>query len=253
MESSLRPAGRIERMTVLRYTSIPNFEFRVISLTAVSSLHPVVRMQTERPPLSLLFAPPVGAIAVHEDVSGAGPGGALWDGSVALAQHVAATYADGGLAGQRVVELGAGTGVPGLVAAKLGASVVLTDRARALPLLRRNAELNSLSVSVQELEWSRRGCAALLAAGPLHLVLAAECIAHEESFDVFRDTLLALSEGGATILLANKCRDMREHGWWKETALQFEVSVLACGTSDLDRDGDGLPITIYELRRRAVS
>lgn len=204
-----------------------------------------------RPPLSLLFGPPAGELLVYEDVSGAGPGGALWDGSIALAQHVAAHFADG-LAGQRVVELGAGTGLPGLAAARLGARVVLTDRPRALPLLARNVQANGLAdcVSVEPLEWSRPGCAALLASGPVHLVLAAECIAHEESFGVFVETLLALSEGGASILLSNKCRDSREHVLWTALEQHFEIAVLACGASEFDRDGDSLPISIYRLTRR---
>jgi predicted nicotinamide N-methyase len=70
-------------------------------------------------------------------------GVALWPAAVALAHDVAAR-ADA-LRGARVLELGAGTGLPGIVAASLGARVVQTDRqAVALSVCRRNAERNSV-------------------------------------------------------------------------------------------------------------
>lgn len=50
----------------------------------------------------------------------------LWPASIALAHEVMARAAE--LSGKRVLELGAGTGVAGIVAASLGASVLQTDR-----------------------------------------------------------------------------------------------------------------------------
>ena len=61
----------------------------------------------------------------------------LWPAAIALA-HEIATRA---LRGLRVLELGAGTGLPGIVAASLGARVVQTDRQEvALHVSRINAE-----------------------------------------------------------------------------------------------------------------
>ncbi|THU55403.1 hypothetical protein C4D60_Mb11t06180 [Musa balbisiana] len=79
----------------------------------------------------------------------------LWDSAIHLAEWMAA---DGGphLAGATVLELGAGTGLPGLVAAAMGAArVVLTDVAPLLPGLRASAEANGLGnrVEVCELRW----------------------------------------------------------------------------------------------------
>ena len=70
---------------------------------------------------------------------------ALWPAAIALAHDMAARGPDA-FAGKRVLELGAGTGLPGLVAAALGASrVVQTDRdAPALALCERNARGNNI-------------------------------------------------------------------------------------------------------------
>jgi predicted nicotinamide N-methyase len=59
-----------------------------------------------------------------------------------------------GLAGQRIVELGCGLGVPSLVASARGAQVTATDWSDdATALLRRNAERNGLELNVIRHDW----------------------------------------------------------------------------------------------------
>jgi methyltransferase-like protein 23 len=66
----------------------------------------------------------------------------LWPAAIALA-HEIATRA---LCGARVLELGAGTGLPGIVAASLGARVVQTDSQEvALHVCKLNAERNGVT------------------------------------------------------------------------------------------------------------
>jgi len=68
-------------------------------------------------------------------------GVALWPAAIALAHDVASRAS--AFRGRRVLELGAGTGLPGIVAASLGARVLQTDRHElAMSVCKRNGERN---------------------------------------------------------------------------------------------------------------
>jgi len=70
-------------------------------------------------------------------------GVALWPAAIALAHDVASRAED--FRGKSVLELGAGTGLPGIVAATLGARVVQTDRdGLAMSVCKRNCERNGV-------------------------------------------------------------------------------------------------------------
>lgn len=70
-------------------------------------------------------------------------GVALWPSAIALASELASQGAE--LKGKTVLELGAGTGLPGIVAASLGARVAQTDRQElAMTVCKRNAALNGM-------------------------------------------------------------------------------------------------------------
>jgi predicted nicotinamide N-methyase len=100
-----------------------------------------------------------GAILSHDDedrfLRGDQPrlpyGIALWPAAIALSHELAARS----LRGLRLLELGAGTGLPGIVAATLGARVVQTDKnAAALVVCRRNAERNRVALEQRAADWT---------------------------------------------------------------------------------------------------
>jgi len=77
----------------------------------------------------------------------------LWPSSIALAHELVARAPS--LAGVRILELGAGTGLPGIVAATFGARVVQTDRLdKALDLCRQNAERNRVAIEHRVADWT---------------------------------------------------------------------------------------------------
>lgn len=75
----------------------------------------------------------------------------LWPAALALANDLASRD----LAGARVLELGAGTGLPGIVAAARGARVVQTDRQKlALHVCAENAKRNSVAIEHRIADWT---------------------------------------------------------------------------------------------------
>ena len=77
----------------------------------------------------------------------------LWPSSIALALEIAERATQ--FRGARVIELGAGVGLPGIIAASLGARVLQTDRdPEALDLCGRNAALNGVATDVRPGDWT---------------------------------------------------------------------------------------------------
>lgn len=76
----------------------------------------------------------------------------VWPTAITLGSFVARTGLIG--PGMRVLEIGCGVGLVGLVAARRGAIVTLTDfRDEAVAAATRNAELNNLHVSAARFDW----------------------------------------------------------------------------------------------------
>lgn len=82
-------------------------------------------------------------------------GVALWPAAIALA-HEVALRGEEGLRGRSVLELGSGTGLPGIVAASLGARVVQTDYQEvAMAVCRLNGQRNGgVAVEYRLADWS---------------------------------------------------------------------------------------------------
>lgn len=81
-------------------------------------------------------------------------GVALWPAAIALAHEMIAR--NDAMEGKRILELGAGTGLAGIVAASLGGRVVQTDRNElALSVCRRNGERNgAAAIEYRQADWT---------------------------------------------------------------------------------------------------
>lgn len=128
-------------------------------------------------------------------------GVALWPASIALAHELIARAAS--LRGARVLELGAGTGLPGIVAATLGAHVVQTDRhAVALTVCRWNAERNGLTtIEHRAADWT-----AWTDPARYDLILGADILYATSAHDALRAILGAGLAPGGRALLADPFR-----------------------------------------------
>jgi predicted nicotinamide N-methyase len=122
----------------------------------------------------------------------------LWPASLALAEEVAERDVDG----VRVVELGCGLGIPSLVAAAHGASVLATDWAdEAVELLRENAVRNGIELEALTVDWRRP--APIRERAPFDLVLAADVLYERRYVETLLELLPQL---GDEVLLADPGR-----------------------------------------------
>ncbi|XP_042262554.1 EEF1A lysine methyltransferase 3-like [Thunnus maccoyii] len=117
------------------------------------------------------------------------------------------------LSGKRIIELGAGTGVVGIVAARLGAVVTLTDLPLALPQLQANVSANmpssgwpSAPPTVLPLSWGEDH---MNFPSDWDLVLCADIIYLQETYSLLVETLAHLCKNGAVVYLSSKMR--KEH------------------------------------------
>jgi predicted nicotinamide N-methyase len=117
----------------------------------------------------------------------------LWPSGIALARVVESLE----LRGRRVLELGAGLGLPSLAAALGGADVLATDWAgEAVALLRANAARNGVRLRVEQARWDEP--AVLLREAPWDLVLGADLLYEARNAEQLRELLPRL--GGETLL-----------------------------------------------------
>jgi predicted nicotinamide N-methyase len=105
----------------------------------------------------------------------------LWPAGLALARALPR------LDGKRVLDLGCGLGVPGLVAAARGALVTAVDwAADAIALLADNAARNHLALELVQADWRAFS-------GDFDLVLAADLLYERRNADALLEVLPALA------------------------------------------------------------
>lgn len=122
----------------------------------------------------------------------------LWPSGLALARFVAELD----LGGRRVLELGAGLGLPSLAAALRGAEVLATDWAEdAVMLLRDNAARNGIELRAERVRWDEPE--PLHAGAPWDVVLGADLLYEQRNADALLELLPRL---GGDILLAEPGR-----------------------------------------------
>jgi predicted nicotinamide N-methyase len=164
----------------------------------------------------------------------------LWDAAVLAIQYMEETVGAEALRGARVLELGCGSGIPGMCCRLLGAgSVVLTEQAELVRLLRQNLASNAAALDLgdggaivaEELFWGEAAAAECgTTHGPFDFVVCCDCVyepLYGQSWQPLADTLKVLcGRQGSLGLISLERRDqdgvdrflarLREHGLREE-------------------------------------
>ena len=164
----------------------------------------------------------------------------LWPAAIALAHELAAS-ADA-LPGARVLELGAGTGLPGIVAATFGAAVVQTDREDiALSMCRRNGALNGTV-----LEWRRADWAAWDDGATYDWIIGSDILYSTDFHDALRGIFERNLAPGGRILISDPFRAHSMRLFESLDAAGWQISASKWNIGDPAR-----AIGVFELARRA--
>ena len=166
----------------------------------------------------------------------------LWPASIALAHDVLARADE--LSGKRVLELGAGTGLPGIVAASLGAHVLQIDRSEAaLHVCTMNSERNRItSNEVRAAEWET-----FQSDAPFDLVLGSDVLYVTTMHDRLRAICDEYLAPGGKVLFSDPFRAQSLPMLEAMEASGFRVSLAKWS---IQVETDTRSIAVYEAVRR---
>ncbi|KAM9631218.1 protein N-lysine methyltransferase METTL21A isoform 2-T3 [Morphnus guianensis] len=156
-------------------------------------------------------------IRLRQDWRRLGVAAVVWDAAVVLCAYLETGVID--LRDRSVIELGAGTGLLGIVA-------TLLDRAAALEFLESNVQANLPSelrprAVVKELTWGKD--LGNFPPGAFDFILGADIVYLEETFAELLQTLEHLCSEQTVILLSCRIRYERDHKFLKMLRGHFSV------------------------------
>ncbi|XP_053924959.1 protein N-lysine methyltransferase METTL21D [Cuculus canorus] len=194
------------------------------------------------------------ALRLEQRAAG-GEGSVVWDAALVLAKFLERGAPP--LPRSRVLELGAGTGAVGIMAAALGANVTLTDLEELQELLAVNIEMNrhlvTGSIQAKVLKW---GEDVSEFQPPPDYILMADCIYYEESLEPLLKTLKDLTGPETCVLCCYEQRTMGknpeiERRYLELLQVDFELEKIPLDKHDEEyRSAD---IHILNIHRKPTS
>ncbi len=168
----------------------------------------------------------------------------LWESSMVLAAFVATLTPR---PGETLLELGAGLGAPGLVAARRGFTVTLSDYEDiVLDFERVNAAANNLdNVAFQRLDWKNPP-----ALQQYDTIIGAEILFREEFFAPLLRLFDALLAPNGTIYLAHDIRRKSLPAFLRQAEERFEIEF---STRKMRSDEETLTVVVNRLRPRRTT
>ena len=162
-------------------------------------------------------------LKIAQDWNEGGVAAVVWDAAIVLSQYLEKHKPL--IEHRKVIELGAGTGLVGMVAALLGGSVIVTDRQKALKYINTNVEnnadvLSKLPIKVAGLTW---GQSISDFEAPFDIILGADIIYIEETFQELLKTLLELTGKKTVVLLSCRIRYDRDNKFLELLGTKFSV------------------------------
>jgi len=189
-------------------------------------------------------------------------GSCLWDAALVLGSYFANEQVFPGdyWHGKKVCEIGAGCGVTGIVVARLGADVVLTELEDELKLLQKNVDENPILPSYSSVKQAIPRTESIVAkeffwgsdtshlGGPFDVIIAADCVYELQLFDMLVKALVDITSPHtrAYFCIEHRWSDI-EQWWWKEIKKHFNVRIIPQAQHGTYCHSK---IDIYELRRK---
>ncbi|XP_039082163.1 methyltransferase-like protein 23 isoform X1 [Hyaena hyaena] len=165
----------------------------------------------------------------------------IWPCAVVLAQYL--WFHRRSLRGKAVLEIGAGVSLPGIMAAKCGAEVTLSDSSElphCLEICRRSCEMNRLpQVRIVGLTWGHM-CQDLLALPPQDIILASDVFFEPEDFEDILTTVYFLMQKNPKVQLWSTYQ-VRSADWSLEALLyKWDMKCVHIPLESFDADKEDI-------------
>uniref|UniRef100_A0A8C8Z162 Histone-arginine methyltransferase METTL23 n=2 Tax=Lemuridae TaxID=9445 RepID=A0A8C8Z162_PROSS len=165
----------------------------------------------------------------------------VWPCAVVLAQYL--WFHRRSLPGKAVLEIGAGVSLPGILAAKCGAEVILSDSSElphCLEICRQSCQMNNLpQVHVVGLTWGHISCS-LLTLPPQDIILASDVFFEPEDFEDILTTVYFLMQKNPKVQLWSTYQ-VRSADWSLEALLyKWDMKCVHIPLESFDADKEDI-------------